>query len=113
MEVTEDIPKPERDARLYRRITFPNGLEALLISDPSLVRALPIPTLPRVMIMIQSSAAAERSRSVGPRPNPREPRASTDPHHRFTSTGGHEDPGGRRRGSNGRRRRLGRLPRRR
>lgn len=70
MEVTEDIPKPERDARLYRRITFPNGLEALLISDPSLVRALPIPTLPRVMIMIQPSAAAERSRSVGPRPKP-------------------------------------------
>jgi nardilysin len=44
MEVTEDIPKPERDARLYRRITFPNGLEALLISDPSLVRA-PSPDL--------------------------------------------------------------------
>ena len=60
MEVTEDIPKPERDARLYRRITFPNGLEALLISDPSLVRALPIPTLPRVMIKIQPSAAAGR-----------------------------------------------------
>lgn len=38
MQVTDDIPKPERDARLYRRITFPNGLEALLISDPSLVR---------------------------------------------------------------------------
>ena len=70
MEVTEDIPKPERDARLYRRITFPNGLEALLIRDPSLVRALPIPTLPPVMIMIQPSAAAERSRSVGPRPKP-------------------------------------------
>lgn len=39
MQVTDDIPKPERDERLYRRITFPNGLEALLISDPSLVRA--------------------------------------------------------------------------
>jgi hypothetical protein len=38
MQVTDDIPKPERDSRLYRRITFPNGLEALLISDPSLVR---------------------------------------------------------------------------
>jgi hypothetical protein len=38
MQVTNDIPKPERDTRLYRRITFPNGLEALLISDPSLVR---------------------------------------------------------------------------
>ena len=24
---------------MYRRITFPNGLEALLISDPSLVRS--------------------------------------------------------------------------
>lgn len=39
MHVTDGIPKPERDARLYRRVTFPNGLEALLISDPSLVRA--------------------------------------------------------------------------
>lgn len=38
MQVTDDITKPERDTRLYRRITFPNGLEALLISDPSLVR---------------------------------------------------------------------------
>ena len=36
--VTDAIHKPERDARLYRRVTFPNGLEACLISDPSLVR---------------------------------------------------------------------------
>jgi secreted Zn-dependent insulinase-like peptidase len=39
MQVTDDIHKPERDERLYRRVTFPNGLEALLISDPSLVRS--------------------------------------------------------------------------
>jgi hypothetical protein len=39
MRVTDEIHKPERDDRLYRRVTFPNGLEALLISDPSLVRS--------------------------------------------------------------------------
>ena len=55
MEVTEDIPKPERDARLYSRITFPNGLEALLISDPSLVRA-PSPDRTRRMLTFQPVA---------------------------------------------------------
>jgi hypothetical protein len=45
--VTDAIHKPERDARLYRRVTFPNGLEACLISDPSLVRRVASSDPPR------------------------------------------------------------------
>ena len=58
MQVTDDIPKPERDARLYRRVTFPNGLEALLISDPSLVR--PPPPTPHSIALAEILSCFQR-----------------------------------------------------
>jgi hypothetical protein len=58
MRVTDEIHKPERDDRLYRRVTFPNGLEALLISDPSLVRS-------------RAAAAVARTRTHRTAPTPR------------------------------------------
>ncbi len=39
MNVFDQVLKPETDDRLYRHIRLPNGLDALLISDPSTEKA--------------------------------------------------------------------------